>query len=123
MTSTAVSPPLLLGLTDVLRELGVSRRELDAWRRQGVSPRFVRLPNGQLRMKESVLRAWIDEGVPHPLPSVTVAQAAAEFGVEVSVFAAWVSNGRIPGVSVDLPSDGRIPRVLLDAWVEALPER
>jgi hypothetical protein len=46
-------------------------------------------------MKEGVLHAWVDEGLPCPLPSVTIAQAAAEFRVEPEVYASWVAKGRI----------------------------
>ena len=123
MTCTTAPPFRLLGVAEIISELGISRRELDRWRAQGFAPQFLRMPNGSLRMKDSALRAWVDEGVPCPLPSVTIAQAAAEFGVEPEVFGSWVSKGRIPGVPVDLPADGRIARALIDAWVESLPSR
>ena len=122
MTCTTESTFRLFDVAEIISELGISRRELNRWRAQGIAPPFLRMPNGSLRMKESALRAWVDEGVPCPLPSVTVAQAAVEFGVEASVFAAWVTEDRIPGVPVDLPSDVRIARALIDAWQVSLRE-
>ena len=85
-------------------------------------PRLVRLPNTQLRLSNAALRAWVDQAVPHPLPSITVAQAAKEYNLEVELFASWVRKGKISGVPVDLPENGRISRALLDAWEASLPE-
>ncbi len=122
MSSLAASPPFLRSISAVLSELGVSRREFDRWRANGLTPKLVRLPNGQLRIKETDFQAWLSEGLPCPLPSVTVAQAAAEFGLPVGTFSSWVKRGLLPGVPTDFAESARISRAVLDAWVETLPE-
>lgn len=52
----------LLTVRDVLGELGgISRRTFYRWRELGLAPACVRLPNGELRVRRSVLNAWLDE--------------------------------------------------------------
>jgi hypothetical protein len=118
---TAQRDPLLTH-TEILVELQVTREELQNWRTQGLTPKFLHTPNKTLRMRESTLRAWIIDGVPHPLPTVTAAQAAAELDVSTKTFTSWVRRGLIPDVPTDLPSDGRIPRSVLDTWMASLTE-
>jgi predicted DNA-binding transcriptional regulator AlpA len=52
----------LLTVRDVLAELGgVSRRTFYRWRELGLAPDCIRLPNGELRVRRSVLNAWLDD--------------------------------------------------------------
>jgi predicted DNA-binding transcriptional regulator AlpA len=52
----------LLTVRDVLAELGgISRRTFYRWRELGLAPACIRLPNGELRVRRSVLNAWLDE--------------------------------------------------------------
>lgn len=52
----------LLTVQDVLAELGgVSRRTFYRWRELGLAPACIRLPNGELRVRRSVLNAWLDD--------------------------------------------------------------
>ncbi len=46
---------------DVLIELSVNRSTLDKWRLKGKAPKFVKLPNGELRLRRSDLDSWLDE--------------------------------------------------------------
>ena len=51
----------LLTVPQVLAELGdVSPRTFYWWRETGKAPSVVRLPNGELRVWRSDLRAWLD---------------------------------------------------------------
>jgi predicted DNA-binding transcriptional regulator AlpA len=51
----------LMTVPEVLAELGgVSRRTFYRWREVGTAPVCIRLPNGELRIKRSVFRAWLD---------------------------------------------------------------
>jgi len=51
----------LLTVAQVLAELGgVSPRTFYRWRETGKAPSAVRLPNGELRIWRSELRAWLD---------------------------------------------------------------
>lgn len=52
----------LLTVPQVLAILGgLSRRTFYRWRELGRAPECVRLPNGELRVWRSVLRAWLDD--------------------------------------------------------------
>lgn len=46
-----------LTVNDFVAQLGIPRSTFYKWRAKGDAPRFVRLPNGDLRTKQS----WIDE--------------------------------------------------------------
>ena len=48
----------LLRLEEVLVILGVARSTWDRWRRSGITPPFVHLPNGSIRVWESDLVRW-----------------------------------------------------------------
>ena len=51
----------LLTVPQVLAELnGVSRRTFYRWRELCTGPACIRLPNGELRVWRSELRAWLD---------------------------------------------------------------
>ncbi|HEY8114624.1 MAG TPA: helix-turn-helix domain-containing protein [Actinomycetes bacterium] len=49
----------LLSVSQVLAELGVSRRTFYRWRELGHAPAMLRLPNGELRVWRSDLVAWL----------------------------------------------------------------
>lgn len=52
----------LLTVPQVLAMLGgLSRRTFYRWRELGRAPECVRLPNGELRVWRSVLRAWLED--------------------------------------------------------------
>jgi len=57
MTTTKDS---LLTMAEVLELLGVTRSSFDKWRRRGAGPETIRLPNGQLRFRQSDLKVWIE---------------------------------------------------------------
>jgi len=49
----------LLTVAEVLAELRVSRSTWYYWRQVGKAPRAIKLPNGELRIRQSVLREWL----------------------------------------------------------------
>lgn len=52
----------LLTVTEALRELnGVARSTFNKWRALGIAPRCIKYPNGELRIRRSVLQAWLAE--------------------------------------------------------------
>lgn len=51
----------LLTLTDVCERLSVSPSTFYDWRQAHKAPPCIRLPNGQLRIAESTLNAWLAE--------------------------------------------------------------
>lgn len=51
-------PDRLLRLEEVLVALSVARSTWDRWRRSGINPPFVHLPNGSIRIWESDLVRW-----------------------------------------------------------------
>jgi excisionase family DNA binding protein len=48
-----------LNYTEAMELLGVSRSTVDCWRRDR-KVTFSKLPNGQLRIRRSVLEEWMD---------------------------------------------------------------
>jgi len=54
----SVSDPLLT-ISEVLAELKVARSTFDTWRLLGSAPECIKLPNGQLRVRRSVLERWL----------------------------------------------------------------
>ncbi|MEV4425009.1 helix-turn-helix domain-containing protein [Streptomyces sp. NPDC049602] len=48
-------------LTDVLAEIGITRATYYRWRNRGYGPEVKRLPNGHLRVRRSVLDAFLNE--------------------------------------------------------------
>ncbi len=50
----------LLTVPQVIAELGVAKATFYRWRQLGRAPRSIRLPNGQVRIRRSVLDAWLD---------------------------------------------------------------
>jgi predicted DNA-binding transcriptional regulator AlpA len=51
----------MLTLDEVLDELRVARSTFDDWRVKELAPEYVKLPNGQLRVRRTVLDAWLVE--------------------------------------------------------------
>ncbi|MFE6816808.1 helix-turn-helix transcriptional regulator [Streptomyces sp. NPDC057677] len=51
----------LIPLTDVLAEIGITRATYYRWRNRGYGPEVKRLPNGHLRVRRSVLDAFLNE--------------------------------------------------------------
>ncbi len=51
-------PDRLLTLGEVLTALGIARSTWDRWRRSGLTPAIVVLPNGSVRIWESDLVRW-----------------------------------------------------------------
>ncbi len=49
-----------LTMSEVLEELGVARSTMDDWRRSGRAPKFVKLPNGELRLRRDDFEAWTE---------------------------------------------------------------
>lgn len=50
-----------LSLTEVLDEIGITRATYYRWRNRGYGPEVRRLPNGHLRVRRSVLDAFLDD--------------------------------------------------------------
>jgi predicted DNA-binding transcriptional regulator AlpA len=48
-------------VAEVLAEVGVPRATWSRWQAQGKTPRRVRLPNGQLRIRRSWLEEWLED--------------------------------------------------------------
>lgn len=53
----------LLKLSEVLVELCISRSTFDGWREVGLAPECIKLPNGQLRIRQSALQTWLENRV------------------------------------------------------------
>ena len=50
-----------MSLKDVLLEIAVSRSTMNKWRSEGRAPSFIKLPNGELRIRRSEFEAWLIE--------------------------------------------------------------
>jgi len=46
-------------VAEVLAELNIGRGTWEKWRQRDVGPHAVKLPNGQLRIRRSVLDEWL----------------------------------------------------------------
>jgi len=46
---------------DVSVEISVSGSTLDKWRAEGNFPEFVKLPNGEMRLRRIDFEAWLDQ--------------------------------------------------------------
>ena len=60
-TVTAGERSQWLTYKDVLVELSVSRSTLDKWRAEGLAPKFVKLPNGEMRLRRADFDAWVHQ--------------------------------------------------------------
>lgn len=49
----------LLSVAVVLEELDVPRSTFYKWRRLGIAPRCIKLPNGEVRVRRADLDAWL----------------------------------------------------------------
>jgi len=50
-----------LTVTDITKDLGITRRTFYRWKKAGTAPQTFPLPGGGLRIYESDYRAWLDE--------------------------------------------------------------
>lgn len=50
----------LLTVPEVLDRLGIAKSTYYRWRQIGKAPKSIRLPNGQVRVRESVYNTWLD---------------------------------------------------------------
>jgi predicted site-specific integrase-resolvase len=55
------STPTWLTVADVCATLSITRDTLYKWRGRGLSPRFKKLPNGDLRCRVDWLDEWLEE--------------------------------------------------------------
>lgn len=46
-------------VADFCDELDIARSTFDLWRAKGTAPKFVRLPNGSLRLRRNDFESWI----------------------------------------------------------------
>jgi predicted DNA-binding transcriptional regulator AlpA len=44
-----------------LELVGVSRRTFNRWREMGTAPQAIKLPNGQLRMRQGDVESWLND--------------------------------------------------------------
>ncbi|KAB1946514.1 helix-turn-helix domain-containing protein [Micromonospora sp. ALFpr18c] len=51
----------LMTVSEVLEELRVPRSTWYLWRQTGRAPRVFKLPNGELRVRRSVLESWLTD--------------------------------------------------------------
>ena len=51
----------LLTVADVIGVLDVARSTWDTWVSTGRAPRYIKLPNGQLRVRRSDLTEWLED--------------------------------------------------------------
>ena len=58
--SRRASRDQLLTVHEVIAELGVAKATFYRWRQLGKAPQSIRLPNGQVRIRRSVLEDWLD---------------------------------------------------------------
>jgi excisionase family DNA binding protein len=58
---TTPKPSPYLSLRQMAAELGVSYETVRAWRKKGVMPHLVKLPNGQLRVHREDLDLWLED--------------------------------------------------------------
>lgn len=50
-----------LTVTEICRDLGISRSTFDDWRAKRCAPKCIRLPNGALRIRRADYQAWLDK--------------------------------------------------------------
>lgn len=52
--------PQMLKLTEVLDEIGMSRAAFYRMRARGKTPKLIKLPNGQIRVRRTDLDTWLN---------------------------------------------------------------
>ncbi|MFF1822078.1 helix-turn-helix transcriptional regulator [Kribbella sp. NPDC058245] len=58
--TTAINSRERLTVEEVCADLGVSRSTFYDWRAKGRSPRCIKLPNGEIRVRRAELERWLD---------------------------------------------------------------
>lgn len=48
-----------LTIADICKDLGIARSTFDEWRAKGKGPRCIKLPNGQIRVRQSEYDRWL----------------------------------------------------------------
>lgn len=51
----------LVTVGEFLELVGVSRRTFNRWRELGTAPQAIKLPNGQLRMRQGDVESWLSD--------------------------------------------------------------
>lgn len=51
----------LVTVREFLELVGVSRRTFNRWRELGTAPQAIKLPNGQLRMRQGDVESWLSD--------------------------------------------------------------
>lgn len=51
----------LVTVGEFLELVGVSRRTFNRWRELGTAPQAIKLPNGQLRMRQGDVESWLTD--------------------------------------------------------------
>jgi len=51
----------LVTVEEFLELVGVSRRTFNRWREMGTAPQAIKLPNGQLRMRQGDVESWLSD--------------------------------------------------------------
>ena len=51
----------LVTVEQFLELVGVSRRTFNRWREMGTAPQAIKLPNGQLRMRQGDVESWLSD--------------------------------------------------------------
>jgi predicted DNA-binding transcriptional regulator AlpA len=51
----------LVTVEEFLELVGVSRRTFNRWREMGTAPQAIKLPNGQLRMRQCDVESWLND--------------------------------------------------------------
>ena len=49
-----------LTITQLCKELGISRSTFYEWRAKGRAPRCIKLPNGEIRIRRTEFERWLD---------------------------------------------------------------
>ncbi|WP_037068408.1 helix-turn-helix transcriptional regulator [Pseudonocardia acaciae] len=49
-----------LTIPDICADLGINRSTFYEWRAKGRAPRCLKLPNGEIRIRQADYEAWLD---------------------------------------------------------------
>ena len=61
ITKTVTPSKTWMSFKDVLAEIAISRSTMNKWRSEGRAPSFIKMPNGELRIRRSEFEAWLIE--------------------------------------------------------------